>query len=64
ILKYYESGYRLLKITLGYELIVELFNYCNIHNFNACHLFRGANGAAMHTTDLLNFDDYKYPIED
>ncbi|EPG9548487.1 FRG domain-containing protein, partial [Acinetobacter baumannii] len=49
ILKYYESGYRLLKITLGYELIVELFNYCNIHNFNACHLFRGANGAAMHT---------------
>ncbi|RTQ21999.1 FRG domain-containing protein, partial [Acinetobacter baumannii] len=33
-------------------------------SFNACHLFRGANGAAMHTTDLLNFDDYKYPIED
>lgn len=63
ILKFYESGYRLLKITIGYEMVTELFNYCNIHNFNACHLFRGASGAAIHTTDLMNFDNYNYPIE-
>lgn len=56
ILKYYESDYRLLKVTLNCTLAPQLFSYCNGHNFNAGNLFRGAHGAALHTKDLIKYD--------
>ncbi len=56
ILDYYDSSYRLLKFNIGFSQILNLFNFCNLHNFNACHLFRGAYGAAQHTKDMMNLN--------
>ncbi len=60
ILNCYDSSYRLLKINLSFDLVVRLFNFCNSHNFNACHLFRGAYGAAIHTKDLMSYDNFDF----
>lgn len=60
ILKHFENDYRLLKINLGYEHITRLYKYCNAHNFNACNLFRGAHGAALHTKDLINYENFEF----
>lgn len=59
ILDHYDSSYRLLKINIGFDQISKLFNFCNLHNFNACHLFRGAYGAAQHTKDIMNFSNFQ-----
>ncbi|MCG9247090.1 FRG domain-containing protein [Acinetobacter baumannii] len=58
ILKLYNSSHRLLKINIGFDLVPEIFSYCNAHNFNACHLFRGAIGAGRHTKDLINIEKF------
>lgn len=60
ILQYFNNSYRLLKINLSIDYITHLFRYCDAHNFNACHLFRGAYGAAQHTKDLINHNEFNF----
>ncbi|HDG7211701.1 FRG domain-containing protein [Acinetobacter nosocomialis] len=60
LMEHYNCSYRLLKINLSYDHVENLFNFCNFHNFNACHLFRGAHGAATHTKDLVNYENFNY----
>ncbi|MFY2513427.1 FRG domain-containing protein [Acinetobacter soli] len=59
VLEHFNNDYRLLKINLGFEHAIDLYKYCNAHNFNACHLFRGAYGAAIHTNDIINFENFQ-----
>lgn len=59
ILEFYGNGYRLVKINLGYENVTKLYRYCMAHNFNACNLFRGAHGAAIHTRDVMNYEKFE-----
>ncbi|RZG94404.1 FRG domain-containing protein [Acinetobacter pittii] len=58
LMEHYDCSYRLLKINLSFDHVEKLFNFCNFHNFNACHLFRGAHGAAIHTKDLVNYENF------
>ncbi|WP_327857672.1 FRG domain-containing protein [Acinetobacter guillouiae] len=58
ILEYSNQSWRLLKINVPLELALELFDYCNSHNFNACQLFRGSHGAVSHTKDILNREEF------
>lgn len=60
IFKFFKNDYRLLKVNLGFEELRRLYRYCNAHNFNACHLFRGAYGAAIHTKDVINYENFNY----
>lgn len=60
VFHYFNHDYRLLKVNLGFEYSKLLYRYCNAHNFNACNLFRGANGAALHTKDIINYENFKY----
>lgn len=60
ILEHYKNEFRLLKINLGFEHLTRLYQYCNAHNFNACHLFRGAYGAALHTKDIMNYEKFNF----
>ncbi|MCA4302756.1 FRG domain-containing protein [Acinetobacter baumannii] len=59
ILEIYKCDHRLLKINLSYKHLNKLYRYCNAHNFNACHLFRGAYGAAIHTKDIMKYEKFK-----
>ncbi|ENV94201.1 hypothetical protein F937_03605 [Acinetobacter calcoaceticus ANC 3680] len=59
ILKLFNCDHRLLKINLSYEYLNKLYRYCNAHNFNACHLFRGAYGAALHTKDIMKYEKFE-----
>lgn len=62
IIKRFNCDHRLLNINLSYEHLNKLYRYCNAHNFNACHLFRGAYGAALHTKDIMKYE--KFECED
>lgn len=59
IFKRYNYEHRLLKINLSYRHLNKLYRYCNAHNFNACHLFRGAHGAALHTKDIMKYEAFE-----
>ncbi|MEV8215817.1 MULTISPECIES: FRG domain-containing protein [Bacteria] len=60
ILEHYNSSHRLLKINIDFKEVIRLFDFCNYHNFNACHLFRGAYGAAQHTKDIMNLNKFSF----
>lgn len=58
LLEIFNFHHRLLKINLKFDHLPKLYRYCNAHNFNACHLFRGAYGAAIHTKDIINYENF------
>lgn len=60
VFHHFNNDYRLLKVNLGFEYCKRLYRYCNAHNFNACNLFRGANGTALHTKDIINYENFKH----
>lgn len=60
LLEIFNFHHRLLKINLKFDHLPKLYRYCNAHNFNACHLFRGAYGAAIHTKDIINYEKFDF----
>ncbi|MGL2984222.1 FRG domain-containing protein [Acinetobacter baumannii] len=53
VMDYFNESHRLLKINISSNLASDIFHYCDSHSINACNLFRGAHGAAIHTKDLI-----------
>lgn len=52
VLSFYKTDHLLLKLNIPCQYADDVFNYCNAYNFNACNLFRGAQGAVQHFKDL------------
>lgn len=56
VLSHFKKPHLLLKINVPILFADDLFNYCNAYNFNACNLFRGAQGAVQHFKDLESLE--------